>query len=570
MQDERRVGICIKGGVSLGAYEAGVLSETLELIANNNSKANSIKWYVDTLAGASAGSMTSVATACTLLNSSSNYLREMWVENASLLALTPDPSGVSPEDGYQSGNNLLAASALDKLAQDFDVPPPTASESQRHGAHRPFPSGVRLVFTLSNINGIPNAVDTLNRTPLTFREYADLVTFDINIDNAGKVYMISPSTRAVAFNQGNDSASAWQAMVQAAIASGSFPLAFSPRGLYRLLAGGSTFTPEYYTDGGLFDNDPVGKLINLAHETDWAPENATYRDSQRRFVIVHTEAPDLSDQQISYSTFYKTLSINPVGLLEKVVPAFANESMQSGLRGITEVNRRFDQRKIVLNTFAKIAAVSPGGLPGTQQLEPAISALASLHKFSPDQINKLRGFIIEDLKDTDPPLYDYVTRLPDPGRGAFQDFALFFDLSFDVADKVSIKPIVIAPAQGASLAGDPLFGFAGFFSQRLREFDFAHGQHDAFQAWKEVSNGPDHDFTIEGAEEPTFSGNPEPDVDASTSTSEYGAALEVFRNRCRAVVGSAIKELKGEATPTTKLALSLVQVLANLGIGSIG
>ena len=51
MAEERRLAICIKGGVSLGAYEAGVLAETLELIANNNSRPNTIPWYIDTLAG---------------------------------------------------------------------------------------------------------------------------------------------------------------------------------------------------------------------------------------------------------------------------------------------------------------------------------------------------------------------------------------------------------------------------------------------------------------------------------------------------------------------------------------
>src|ERR1035441_9665560 len=104
MAEERRLAICIKGGVSLGAYEAGVLAETLELIANNNSRPNTIPWYIDTLAGASAGSMTAVATACTLLNNTSDYLAEMWVYKAKLSTLAPD----SPNDtdkGYQSGDN---------------------------------------------------------------------------------------------------------------------------------------------------------------------------------------------------------------------------------------------------------------------------------------------------------------------------------------------------------------------------------------------------------------------------------------------------------------------------------
>src|SRR5581483_6654161 len=254
--DERRLAICIKGGVSLGAYEAGVLSKSLELIGNNNSR-NSTKWYVDTLAGASAGSMTSVATACTLLDSASNYLSRMWVEKAALSTLAPGSSDLPVYDGYRSGDNLLAASALEALAMDFDTPP--RAVTRRHPALRPGRTIIRMVFSLSNINGAPNQVDTLNGSPLVFREYADAARFEIAIDEAGQVYVSGSDTRAVASVEGKtDSAAAWHAMVQSAIASGSFPLAFSPRWLYRWHQERGEYTAEYYSDGGLFDNDPIG------------------------------------------------------------------------------------------------------------------------------------------------------------------------------------------------------------------------------------------------------------------------------------------------------------------------
>jgi predicted acylesterase/phospholipase RssA len=61
--EERRLAITIKGGVSLGAYEAGVLTEIMHLLEYNNrhvADGNSagVPWYIDTLAGASAGSIT--------------------------------------------------------------------------------------------------------------------------------------------------------------------------------------------------------------------------------------------------------------------------------------------------------------------------------------------------------------------------------------------------------------------------------------------------------------------------------------------------------------------------------
>lgn len=143
MADERRLGICIKGGVSLGAYEAGVLAKTLELIANNNSQSNAIPWYVDALAGASAGSMTAVATACSLLNSGPNYLWNMWVTQADITALAPQ-SMTGVDDGYKNGHNLLNANALDVLAGPFNSPPAL----KPHGALRPGAALLRMIFSL--------------------------------------------------------------------------------------------------------------------------------------------------------------------------------------------------------------------------------------------------------------------------------------------------------------------------------------------------------------------------------------------------------------------------------------
>lgn len=246
MADERRLAICIKGGVSLGAYEAGVLAETLELIANNNSRPKTIPWYIDAMAGASAGSMTALSTACALLNNNSNYLPEMWVYNARLSTLAPD-SMSGADSGYQNGYNILAASSLDVLAMGFDSPPMTITK--RHLALRPGAGIIRLIFALSNINGAPNSVDTLNDSPLVFREYADAARFDITIDQSGQLYVSGSDTRAASSVQANsDSSTAWHAMVQSAIASGSFPLAFAPRGLWRWHPERNQYSAEFYSD----------------------------------------------------------------------------------------------------------------------------------------------------------------------------------------------------------------------------------------------------------------------------------------------------------------------------------
>ena len=87
---ERRLAITIKGAVSLGAYEAGAIEETLRLIAYNNSQANSIPWYIDAACGASAGSMTSAMVAAALVRGDTGVMRRTWVSGVSIGMLAPE------------------------------------------------------------------------------------------------------------------------------------------------------------------------------------------------------------------------------------------------------------------------------------------------------------------------------------------------------------------------------------------------------------------------------------------------------------------------------------------------
>ena len=351
--------------------------------------------------------------------------------------------------------------------------------------------------------------------------------------------------------------------MQAAIGSGSFPLAFAPRALWRSDAAGNQ-SARYYSDGGFFDNDPVGKLIDLVHEIDWDPANASYRDNQRRYLIVHTAPTDLSN--VTQPGPYNTMDLNPIALAGKLVPAVLNESMESGLLGIAAVNKRFQQRLVVFNRFAKIAQSAAGT---TAALAAATSALASLRGFSDAQLQAFRGFMIPDLQDTDPTLHDYLVKLPDAAQTAFIDFAILFDLSFGMLDKVTVNPIVVAPAADETLSGSPLFAFAGFFSQRLREFDFARGQYDAFMAWQAISNRPEG-FHYRGTPHSLRrSASRKPMSVHLHLRPEYKNGLATFHDRIKKVIDSAIDELKNESGPVAAIGLDILKIIANLGVGSI-
>src|SRR5262249_5433339 len=158
-----------------GAYEAGVLTQTLAMIANHNQQCMTKQlppWYIDAFAGASAGAMTALGAALTLIDSNESHLHEMWVEGADLSTLAPVELSVSADESYRAGHTLLAAGALDALAKSAKLISVPVRLTKWHGALRPGGDTIRLVFTLSNLDGEPRKLDSLNGAALGYREYA--------------------------------------------------------------------------------------------------------------------------------------------------------------------------------------------------------------------------------------------------------------------------------------------------------------------------------------------------------------------------------------------------------------
>lgn len=259
---ERRIAVTIKGGVSLGAYEAGVLTQTLRLIDFNNRQPKATFWYIDALGGASAGSVTAALVAIALLSGKIDNLAEVWINALSLDSLEPAPG--QPGSDY----TLLDAARLDQLANRYVMFPPAAS---RHPALRPGNARLDLGFCLSRMDPKTTGVQTLDGNTLTIQEFADTATFLIGIgaDNSIDISTTGVATRGYNYLDATLSGQAAIAtLVQGAIASGTFPYAFAPRDL-RFWDAVRHWYDDYCIDGGLFDNDPVGKTIDLAHQIDW-------------------------------------------------------------------------------------------------------------------------------------------------------------------------------------------------------------------------------------------------------------------------------------------------------------
>jgi predicted acylesterase/phospholipase RssA len=157
MAKVRRLATTIKGGVSLGAYEAGALHQTLALIARNNAIDGSTKWYVDVITGASAGSMTAASTAVALIAGPNvnppNPFYSAWVQDVSVSALMP--AGNS-----NITDNLFDATRLDQIAArnvrlSFNALHP----------HPAFNPATVLLIRSRPISRAPTSLSTVQRSP---------------------------------------------------------------------------------------------------------------------------------------------------------------------------------------------------------------------------------------------------------------------------------------------------------------------------------------------------------------------------------------------------------------------
>jgi hypothetical protein len=484
---ERRLAITIKGAISLGAYEAGAIAETLSLIAYNNNQSQAIPWYVDAACGASAGSITAAMIAAALVRGDASVLRQVWVSGVSLDVLAPD-------DDQMSDNTILDALALDGLAKQYLTCPTTATP---HKALRPAPSSLQLRFTLSRFSPAVLSAATLNQSKLQFDEYQDSADFTVavaKVSLASPVLGVSFSTTGVASAGYHNSdptlngADAWSALTQTAIASGSFPFAFAPRDLRRWMGG--AWIDQYFQDGGTYDNDPIGQTINIAHDIDWSPAPAAqaYADADRRFLMIHVEPFEDHPFEIVPNAPV-TLDVNPLDLAGRYFPAILEESENSGLRGIVTVNAQIAERGRFLETIADL--IQGGIAPNVPaQMMDALSKFRSLDS----KLQFLRDHIISDLQQTNPAVFAKVSPFSVQQKSSFTDLGLAYDLATNLADKVTLTPILVSPAQ--RLSGSGLYAFGGFLVDRLRERDYAQGVYDAYQAWSAVA-ATQKDFIID-------------------------------------------------------------------------
>ena len=145
-----KIGIIMSGAISLGNFEAGVLTELFTAITEKNKElaAQNKKYVVDVITGSSAGALTAGLAASIMMNDYSKLgnLRKAWVEDVDIVKLL---------DRKNNPQGILNDTFMREIADSCIV---TESASKASFA----PEKLHLGFTVTNLNGFDKHLNFVN------------------------------------------------------------------------------------------------------------------------------------------------------------------------------------------------------------------------------------------------------------------------------------------------------------------------------------------------------------------------------------------------------------------------
>jgi predicted acylesterase/phospholipase RssA len=420
-----RLALTISGALSLGAYEAGVLAALLSAIGPLCEGPDPTV-RLDAIGGASAGAITGLLAARSLTAGLDpvTVMETAWVDRDDVKYLLK---------GYQGAP--FSMTALRAMATDLFDPDKTPQVPHHQDRE------VRMVMVLTALRGltleIPGPDQVLDAT--TFVDLIHTtVSHDTKLDQLVTPPLASP--------------------VDVALASGANELGFPPAVLDRSGAAadyqrrGVTDFPErghlWYSDGGTFDNEPLGHTLDLVDALDSEEPG----DFERIHLLVHPHVPAAPSE-----TAWADKSNRPTwaDTAVRALRIMLTQSLADDLGRIQRTNIRLDQLDRAVATVG--AAID--ALPPAERDAIAVALRTAL----------------ADLRPVD------------PGDATADPRDLLRSVAAEVAGLAEKRPVfveVISPAlvNGGSaagadhlLSGRALSDFGGFLDVDLRRNDFRLG-----------------------------------------------------------------------------------------------
>jgi predicted acylesterase/phospholipase RssA len=457
----QKLAIAISGTMSLGSYEAGVLYEIVEAIAQHNchpDTADDQRIEIDVITGVSAGAMTAciltqklMFEAEALRQPHANALYEPWVEDMEITELLK--LRLSKDDlSSVFSSERMAEIGYTYLLQRYATGQPTPR--QRHPAAA---GSVRLGLVMSNLNGIESVVqltdfpeihNPANRSPrLTRTRYSDSFTCEISDSDA------------------DDHLNLWQKLEKIARSSSAFPFLFRPVSMF--CPQQADDTECIYTDGSLFENEPLGLAKKLVDQID--PQHL---DHLNRFYLSVAPSPSPANLAINNS------NITSLGTGTALIDAILTQASQSWIT-ISQVNERIrqfeHQIKELSDVLIKSPALSTHFNSVADHLLTILYSQSVRESFQQADQERLRQQFTEEYERI-----VYATSTESICGEAVASSWLRLVQVLEKIQQLGDKDVmrVYAITSEAGFASKP-FGLRGLLDQSLRDFDYNAGRHKA-------------------------------------------------------------------------------------------
>nr|WP_320165861.1 patatin-like phospholipase family protein [uncultured Methylophaga sp.] len=484
-----KVAIAISGGVSLGAYEAGTMYEIVNAIKLHN-EINPVDEHIkiDVLTGASAGGLTALMYAQSLLyNSASLEYSEnnnigymAWVEEVDISGL------LTPHKGDDFKTSLLSNGFVEVVAENILLHRYKQDAVPLITKHIASDEQIQLGLAMSNLNGFDFSRDIFSST------HGGLQTTKF-VETRHQDRMFKTLTSA------DDNLETWYPLSVAARSCGAFPFAFSPISIKR------NFEPDYgewgadqfpnesanftYTDGGVFNNYPLGMARKLVKNVDNDP-----LDYEKRFYFYISPGARTSQQDLKFGT-EETLDIKKF-IWRLVNTIFYQARFQDWLltdeynKEIELLDNRAEElaeyvKNLSMEELSKISGVARN----------LCEKVYGYHKSDdPQQKNtdeSLNDALIrlekqyKDNKDSDCFMFLFESELP--VRQAWLYSIALLEKVAGLNDRDTMNVYTIT-SEDDELAGEELMAFLGFLDERFRRYDYLRGRLNASKAIKNILN----------------------------------------------------------------------------------
>lgn len=482
----QKLAIAISGAVSLGSYEAGVMYEVIEAIAQHNSHPDTTadqRIEIDVITGASAGAITACILAQKLLFEAealrqpyANALYSPWVEEIDIEGLLQLRGQDDPNLAILSSEQI-ADLGYKYLLQRYATGQPTPR--QRHPAAA---STLRLGLTLSNLNGVDYAVQ--------MTDFPDVAHLDRPNRRFSYTRHKDSFTCALQDSDADDNLQLWQSLEAIARSSGAFPFAFRLMQLQRRgddpsFAGSVLHKNQAYdfayTDGGLFENEPLGLAKNLVDEID-----VQHLDHANRFYLYvapgaksSTVNPQIRADNATY--------LNTGAALAGAIFTQARFQNWIATSKINQAIRQFERQS---KDLSDVLLKSPQLCLAFSEV--ADHLLAVLYEQAdpadpPEMIDPQRSIAWdrERLRQQFTEEYDRLVYGAEKKGEAGEAVAESWLKLVQALEKLQhlgskdVMTVYAITSEDLELAGEQLFAFGGFFSQSFREFDYDVGRRKA-------------------------------------------------------------------------------------------